>query len=67
LSRDHYSRTPKQTVDRLRIRDLIILNICRHSTDPGVRQSLRRRLDAWRSRVVCPTSIQLLTEARART
>lgn len=67
LSRDHYSRTPKQTVDRLRIRDLIILNICRHSTDPGVRQSLRRRLDAWRSKVVCPTSIQLLTEARART
>jgi hypothetical protein len=67
LSQDYYAQTPKQVVSRLRLRDLIILNICRQSTDPSIRQVLRRRFRAWQSRVVCPTAKQLLAEAETRT
>ena len=66
MRRDFYHNPPGSTVDRLDLRDLVILNLVRESNDTGVRGHLRRRLQRFRRAVSCPRAKALLEEALSR-
>ena len=67
LKTDHYG--PKkggEEVSRLEIRDIILLNLARNSTRTQARYTVKQRVTAWKARVKCVRSKELLDEILAR-
>ena len=62
LSLDPYYHPSTTRIARFKLRDLLLLNICRMNTQAGVRASLRQRLTAWRAKLACRVSDELIAE-----
>jgi hypothetical protein len=63
---DTYDLPKGGRVRRLDVRDLMLLNLCRFADDVRSRPLIKKRIDAWKPQIICPTSRALLAEVEAR-